>query len=181
MSRTRRERAARNRRLAKYSREGHLLGFVVVGRVTARWAPAGTPPSAFMDRPMFFDRQGEPLTVAEYAVLHSFRSYHRVAESHIAGLWISTVWLGTDYSMWDDDGPIIFETMIFADDPLEELHPELREWVKACRRYGTEEQAEAGHAQACVEIRVLAAKITMAQEIHDQALGLVPGWTEERK
>jgi hypothetical protein len=132
-------------------------------------------PSEIMDslrtitRPMFFDRQLQPLGWEEYAILHSFRSYCRVDESNIGPLWISTVWLGTDLGIWGDD-PIVFETMIFGPDESEPLHPEMRAYVDAMVRYASEDEAYQGHASVCMDVRQTLAKIEMAQEVLTEAL-----------
>jgi hypothetical protein len=60
------------------------------------------------------------------------------------GRLVSTVWLGLDHAFpaeWKgfQSGPIIFESMVLADaDSVETLD---------CRRYSTEAQAQAGHAE----------------------------------
>ena len=134
--------------------------------------------------PIFFDREGEPLTIMEYGVLHSFRNlYCRVDETTIGPLWVSTVWLGTDMGFGLDGPrpvvvssagvrplPVIFETMIFGDENDTTIHPELRQMIDSMARYCTAEQAQAGHAAICVDIRQLLAKIEMAQAIHDDAI-----------
>lgn len=34
-----------------------------------------------------------------------------------AGIWVSTVFLGLDHSFFDDEPPLLFETMVFGADP----------------------------------------------------------------
>lgn len=61
-----------------------------------------------------------------------------VKQEERAGIRISTVFLGLDYIMGDEDGePQVFETMIFAPDANYMLS-----------RYSSWEQAEAGHKLA---------------------------------
>lgn len=56
------------------------------------------------------------------------------------GFWVSTVFLGLDHSFADVGPPILFETMIFADDgPGDDLAQE---------RYATWDDAVAGHDRA---------------------------------
>ena len=52
---------------------------------------------------------------------------------------VSTVFLGSDHSFGFGGPPVVFETMIFADDLLNEEYQE---------RYCTWEEAEAGHKRA---------------------------------
>ena len=162
MSRTRRDRAALDRRVAKHRREGRPFG---IAYVMSR---------ALMYGPDFYDRRGDPLTVREYAALHQFRSYCRVAETFIGPLRVSTVWLGLDHRWLATPSeaplpPVIFETMVFQKDRVS-LHPELDAFVNYQERYCSEEDAETGHAEVCVDIRSMMAKIAMADEVHAQAL-----------
>lgn len=97
----------------------------------------------------YFDRQGQPLTVMEWAKRfegkdrEAIMSYKRVAETTLPdGTWISTVWIGLDHS-FGEGPPLIFETMVFATDGKQAgtLGSELD-----CERYSTEAEAVAGHA-----------------------------------
>jgi len=178
MSRTRRINAARKRRTERINRRfGPLLRLPL---------PLHRPPFEvmvirlpIMTRPMFYDRQNQPLEWDEFAVLHSFRSYCRVDEATIGPLWISTVWLGHDMGYGAGLGdrlaagewtPIVFETMVFRTPGEEDIHPELEAYVEAIVRYESEEEALAGHAAVCVDIRQTMAKIDMAREGMDEAL-----------
>lgn len=89
----------------------------------------------------YFDRQGKPMSLLEWAnKVKSNRDYKRV---ELTPLWlgfgrVSTVWLGLDYSFNPErKRPIIFESMVFA---------------KCCGygeldmdRYATEDEATIGH------------------------------------
>lgn len=76
--------------------------------------------------PMYFDRQGNPISMKQWAMLSRFDADpgKRVAETTIGPLWVSTVWLGMDYGFRflqaDDDPepyrPMIFESMVFQSD-----------------------------------------------------------------
>jgi hypothetical protein len=69
--------------------------------------------------------------------------YKRVAATTLPnGRWVSTVWLGFDYS-FGDGPPLIFETMVF---PSERDMGELD-----CERYSTEEAAKKGHERMCAK------------------------------
>jgi hypothetical protein len=89
----------------------------------------------------YYDRQGNPLTLMEWAQSFETRqNQKRVAETTLPnGRWVSTVWLGLNHN-YGDGPPLIFETMVFPskDGPLTELD---------CERYSTEAEALAGHAR----------------------------------
>jgi len=101
--------------------------------------------------------------------LRRFRCYLRVDESVIGDFWISTVWLGMDMSLWDER-PVIFETMLFPQVEPESMHPELAAYAEVMIRYRTEEEALAGHAAICMDVRQTIAKIEMAEAIHNDAI-----------
>jgi hypothetical protein len=72
-------------------------------------------------------------------------SYERVAYTPVVGTskhapFVSTVWLGIDHRFFPDrpGAPIIFETMIFGIESLEDYR----------ERYASEEDALAGHQRA---------------------------------
>lgn len=101
---------------------------------------------------------GSPAWRAGYEIVSRLlrdMSYKRVAETTIAGMWVSTVWLGLDHGFsflpGDDRRPIIFETMIFdhsGDEPGGEgVADWLGAWDGQCWRYATEAEAIAGHAE----------------------------------
>lgn len=90
-----------------------------------------------------YDRQGNPLTIEEWGVLHTEEN-KRVAEDTIGRLWVSTVWLGMDHS-FGGGPPLIFETMVFV--VTGEGHD------LDCRRYATEAEALAGHEEVVTAIR----------------------------
>lgn len=99
----------------------------------------------------WYDRQGKPLTMEQANELLGDEEYKRVAEDTIGPYWISTVWLGLDHGFMRKSPPIIFETMVFAneeirgeDGPMFDLD---------CDRYATEEQAKAGHEAMCLLVR----------------------------
>jgi hypothetical protein len=89
----------------------------------------------------FYDRQGQPMTLHEWALAVGDLEAKRVAEDDVvtpAGrcLWVSTVWLGIDHNWTRTGPPLIFETMAF-ERGMEGVD---------CQRYTTEAQALAGHA-----------------------------------
>lgn len=86
---------------------------------------------------MYFNRQGQPIGLGDWAVLFEDRSYQILVQTWtLSGAWVSTVWLGMDHGFRAIDGgpPIIFETMAWSDgnDMLQD-------------RYATESEAIAGH------------------------------------
>ena len=91
---------------------------------------------------LYYDRQGNPITMATWAETAEDISRKRVAEATVGRLWVSTVWLGLDHG-FGDGPPLIFETMIFAVDG-EDVN-----WtVEYCERYSTEAATLAGHERA---------------------------------
>lgn len=101
------------------------------------------------EEPVYFSRDGEPLTFSEWANL--FESIHDPVAYRMVGQdtvfdkngrehFVSTVWLGLDHG-FGKGPPVIFETMIFCHGHECRINDE--QW-----RYCTEAQAEAGHAAA---------------------------------
>lgn len=88
----------------------------------------------------FYDRNGEPISVGTADRLLRNDGYRRVAWDEVGDFVISTVWLGLDLSFYVGP-PLIFETAVFADDPM----------GGTVRRYPTESAALAGH-QAMIEV-----------------------------
>ena len=91
---------------------------------------------ADMTESLYFNRDGSPMTITEWARKFESGGSRRVAEDNIGVVRVSTVWIGLNHN-WSDGPPLIFETMIFGGD-----HDEHQE------RYSTEAQALEGHARA---------------------------------
>lgn len=106
-------------------------------------------------RPMYWNRQGEPMTRDQWLASYEDREQQlrdkRVAEDTIGPYWISTVWLGIDHALWMVGPPVIFETMVFVkhDEDGAPLGPE----VDYQLRYSTEAEALAGHAETVLMVR----------------------------
>lgn len=63
-----------------------------------------------------------------------FESANRVVlQEKIGDFWVSTVFLGIDHNFNPAGQPLLFETMVFGDDELEQ------------RRYATWDEAVSGH------------------------------------
>ena len=89
-----------------------------------------------------FDRNGKPLTNADYMLLFTYQPYKVLRKEKVGELLVSTVWLGLNHS-YENDTPIIFETMVFEND-TDSVYTE---------RYATEQQALMGHGKALVWAR----------------------------
>jgi len=112
------------------------------------------------DRPLYYNHEGEVISLDEWSALISLPEYKIVARDQVfvrdahsqidyeegtarmrGVVSISTVWLGLDHSWWGGP-PIIFETMIFGG-----AHDEAQ-W-----RYATHLEAIQGHADAVALVR----------------------------
>jgi hypothetical protein len=94
----------------------------------------------------YYDRDGRPLDVMEWARLFHDVHYKRVKETTLPnGLWVSTVWLGLDHS-FGHGPPLIFETMVFDrhEDASRGFHGTLGNDLEMVR-YSTEREAVDGH------------------------------------
>ena len=91
----------------------------------------------------FYDQQGEPLTLEEWARDFEDVEARRVAQTKVGygpgKKWISTVFLGVDHNWTGKGPPLIFETMGFHVGGGHQLLGFL------CQRYHTRAQAEQGH------------------------------------
>lgn len=90
---------------------------------------------------LWFNRDGEPITVAEADRLLGDRSYVVLAIDQVGDCDVSTVWLGFDHSFGEGDRPLLFESLVLSDGPLGGFR----------RRFSTEQEALAGH-QAMIEV-----------------------------
>jgi hypothetical protein len=86
-----------------------------------------------------YDRQGNPLTIQQMAVLFEDNTYKIVEKTDVGDVLVSTVWLGFDHG-WGGAPPLIFETMTFPDGELID-------------RYSTEDEARKGHAAAVAQVK----------------------------
>ena len=94
-------------------------------------------------RPMYYDLDGEPMTLMEWAAAFEDHKKKIVRQSLVTNeVWLSTVWLGIDHGFTFTGAPVIFETMIFGGPRDSE------QW-----RYTNELEAQAGHRRVLRELR----------------------------
>ena len=85
----------------------------------------------------YYNRQGQEIDSNKWSQLLGAKDYKIVKHTRINEVGVSTVWLGIDYSIGEENSLIIFETMIFGGE-----HDQYQE------RYSTEEEALEGHKKA---------------------------------
>lgn len=90
---------------------------------------------------LWFDRQGRPIDVTEMVRLSQDPSYRLVARDFVGAVEVATVWLGFDHSFRSAE-PVLFETVVFGG-----------RMDQYSRRYGTEEEARAGHARVLASVQ----------------------------
>jgi hypothetical protein len=112
------------------------------------------------DYPLYYDRQGKPMSLWEWA--NSMEAAHdrHVAEDYVGEVRVSTVWMGLDHNWLRTGLPLIFETMIFGGNHDME-----------CWRYPTEAAALAGHDQALSLVRESERLTADMREHLDRTLG----------
>ncbi len=94
----------------------------------------------------FYNRQGEPITVEEWAesIAHNseeFEERNRIALTERDEVVISTVFMGINHGdLLGESPPMIFETLVIGG-----------EYDGAMLRYSTEREAAAGHEDAIAE------------------------------
>jgi hypothetical protein len=80
------------------------------------------------------------------AVMREWEAGHSIASDAVREYWISTIWLPIDHNWVHTGPPLRFETMVFKGDDMTDLD---------CRRYTSEADARAGHAELLAELRLL--------------------------
>lgn len=106
---------------------------------------------------LHYDKEGKPIGLGDWAVLHEDDDYRRVAVDYVGPYCVSTVWGGLDmgFSSFMGGPAIIFETMVFLDEIRRqqwggatfEYMPSLDHDEDGMERYATLEEAEEGHAR----------------------------------
>lgn len=117
----------------------------------------------------YFNRDGEPITLWQSAVLGEDDDYKSIASDRLDAnnVWVSTVWLGLNHNFALVGPPLIFETMVFVRSTEEQLAERRRIWVKLgleprdfpwedlqCERYATEDEAREGHRRIVDSLRM---------------------------
>jgi len=101
-------------------------------------------------RPIYYDRQGRPMTMQQWAAKSEDEAYTHIARDVIGPdepldpaplITVSTFWLGVNHN-WRNDEPLIYETVIIGG---------------GCdatgMRYATEKQAREGHRRVVEQLR----------------------------
>jgi len=101
-------------------------------------------------RPIYYDRQGQPMTIQHWAEKFEDEDYTHIARDVIGPdepldpaplITVSTFWRGVNHN-WRSDEPLIYETVITGG---------------GCDatgiRYATEKQAQEGHRRVVDELR----------------------------
>lgn len=91
---------------------------------------------------LYYGLDGRPISRNEWVSIFSRNSERIIGSDHLNGYHVSTVWIGIDHSR-DHAPPMIFETMIFGQGPLNEY----------CERYATIEEAREGHQKTVASVR----------------------------
>lgn len=119
--------------------------------------------------PWYYDRDGNPITLAQADVLLQDDNYRCVASDYLldATIWISTVWLGIAHDRYMPGPPRIFETMVFVQEDDEQIQARNFFWKsrggdpfefpwsdQQCRRYTNEDDARRGHREIVDSLRV---------------------------
>lgn len=90
----------------------------------------------------FYDRQGRPISVQEWAAKLEDAQYRVLAVTRVQDLTISTIWVGMGF---DEIKACIFETAVIEHDG------QSRQW----ERYQTEGDARRGHDRIVMRCRKL--------------------------
>ncbi len=93
---------------------------------------------------IFYDMEGRELSMEEWAKTFDsdFTSTRVIERTTLPGdILVSTVLLGIDHNFSDEGPPLIFETMVFAENEND----------LDMRRYSTKEEAKAGHVEMVKE------------------------------
>jgi hypothetical protein len=95
------------------------------------------------DPPMYFDRQGKPMSLKAWVDAWERPDYRVVAEARIDGSHVLTMWMGTDHSFGRTSPPVIFGSAIFRDGKMQ-----------IEREASTEVEALVHHAELCARAKL---------------------------
>lgn len=66
--------------------------------------------------PLYYDRDLEPITLGQWAMLHESQSYRFIRRTVLPNrYWIATIWTGINEE--GDDPPVVMESAVFHLDP----------------------------------------------------------------
>lgn len=99
-------------------------------------------------RALWFDRQGNPISIWQAEQLLSTPGSRNVAQTIVGDRRVSTVHLVLDHSFTGTGPPVLFETMVFGPPDAEGVPEALHQ-----QRYCTEPEALAGHDQVVAWVR----------------------------
>jgi hypothetical protein len=106
--------------------------------------------------PEYTDKEGRALSLEQWWALFEDREYRRVAYTEddlpVAGLFVSTVWLGIPHPLGAGGSHHTFETLVGQHRPAER-EPTERHKPHYRFRYDTEEEARAGHERVVAALR----------------------------
>jgi hypothetical protein len=101
-----------------------------------------------------------PIAVSDYRTWSEWMSKNNkdIAKSTIDDYFISTIFLGINHNFFDEENPILFESMVFEhQEPI------------GCRRYTTWSEAKQGHEDFVTKYTELKEKsIQMAKDLLEQ-------------
>jgi hypothetical protein len=101
-------------------------------------------------RPLYYDRQGQPMTMQQWAEKFEDESYTHIARDVIGPdepldpaplITVSTFWRGVNHN-WRHAEPLIYETLVIGGG-----------YDATGMRYATEKQAREGHRRVVDELR----------------------------
>jgi len=93
--------------------------------------------------PLYFDRQGKPMSLKAWVDAWGQPDYRKVAETRIDGSIVLTMWMGTDHSFGRTSPPVIFGSAIFRDGKMQ-----------IEREASTEVEALVHHAELCARAKL---------------------------
>ncbi|MGB1290506.1 MAG: hypothetical protein ACPG5Z_00140 [Pseudoalteromonas sp.] len=85
----------------------------------------------------YFNKRGKPIKIRTWVTLMEDDDYRTIKKTHLKDVFISTVWLGLNHGM-NDENLLIFETMVFSENERGALDQ---------ARYGHLDAAKYGHAE----------------------------------
>jgi hypothetical protein len=116
-------------------------------------------------RPLYYDRKTQVIDLDRWLALSTYGDteygptamhYKVLRRTRVGGYMVSTVWLGIDHGFGRHRAPVIFETMIFADESwdADRSDPDREKMLDLdMDRYSYEQEAFAGHEQMVMTVR----------------------------